>query len=339
VVVGVGTLGMALVVGAVRSWLALYVASRGDGRGAPPVRPRITLVDREAERRREWLHVEFPQFDRYCDLVPIELDVTSPQFRRADFVLDGDGRPDAGGVYVCLDDDGSSLTAALALHERAQDAARRHEGSEPPPVVVRLRRGAGLAQLLGAPADGDHGRAQPYGSLRAFALLDLTCTPEFLLGRTRTEQLARALHGVYVRMRTEAGDTVETNPSMAAWDDLPEALKESNRRQAEHARVKLRTVGYEYAEPGDDAEPISLSEDQVQWLARMEHDRFEAERRFEGWTEGPRDPLAKTTPYLVDWERLPDEIREYDVELVRSLPGALAEAGLRVRRLARAGDG
>jgi hypothetical protein len=165
-------------------------------------------------------------------------------------------------------------------------------------------------------------------------MLDLTCTPDFLLGRTRNERLARAIHGVYVRMREAAGDTVDTNPSMAPWDDLPEALKESNRRQADHARVKLRAVGYELAGPGQgDAAPISFSKQQIDRLARMEHARFEAERRFEGWTEGPRDPLAKTSPYLVEWERLPQEIRRYDVEFVRNLPSALAEAGLRVRRL------
>jgi hypothetical protein len=339
-IVGLGELGKALLLGAVRSWLAMSVASRSDGRGVPQVRPRITLVDREAGRKREWVDVEFPQFDRYCQLLPCELDVTSPQFRRAEFLLDCEGRPDVSSVYVCMDDDGTSLTAALTLHDRLQDAARRHRTEEAVRVVVRLRRYAGLATLLGSAGEEDGARARPYGSLRAFTLLDLTCTPDFLLGRTPNERLAKAIHGVYVRMRREAGDTIETNPSMAPWDELPEALKESNRRQADHARVKLRMVGFELAGPGDDdAGPISLSEDEIERLARMEHDRFEVERRFEGWTEGPRDPLAKTSPYLVEWERLPTEIRNYDVEFVRHLPGALAEAGLKVRPLSEDRNG
>src|SRR5207248_2665129 len=70
-----------------------------------------------------------------------------------------------------------------------------------------------------------------------------TCTPELLLGGTN-EALARMIHEEYVRQQQKLGQTTETNPSMVPWDELPEGLKESNRRQADDIGRKLREVGY-----------------------------------------------------------------------------------------------
>ena len=330
-VVGIGQLGTALVLGAARNRLGAGVGGTG--------RPRITLVDREANRKREWLLAEFPDFERFFELIACELDITSPQFRGAGFLVDADGRPDVSAVYVCMDDDGRSLTAALTLHERLAEAARVHRLDAAPAVVVRLRRRAGLARLIGT-SPGSDTDEPGHGSLRAFTLLDLTCTPAHLLGHTDEERLARAIHDVYLRMQSPNGDTGTANASAVGWDELPEQLKESNRRQAEHARVKLGALGYAYARAGGTgAVPLELSEDEVERLARMEHDRFVAERRFEGWTEGPRDPLAKRSPYLIEWERLPTEIREIDVQFVRALPDAVRAAGLDIYRRAEVRDG
>ena len=67
-------------------------------------------------------------------------------------------------------------------------------------------------------------------------------------------------------------------------------------------------------------------------MAEMEHGRFVQERIQQGWRLGPRDPAKKTSPYLVDWEELPADPREYDREAVRAIPALLARIGFEVRR-------
>ncbi len=86
--------------------------------------------------------------------------------------------------------------------------------------------------------------------LHAFGLLDQTCTPEQILGGIN-ETIARAIHEDYVLNQEKEGKTPKTNPPMVPWQELPEGLKESNRRQADHIGVKLKAVGCEIAPPTD----------------------------------------------------------------------------------------
>lgn len=310
VVVGVGQLGASLVVGAARSWLTQH--PEAVLRPGPGPRPRITLVDRAAESKRKALLVRHPHLPDFCDLVACELDFRSPEFEHAGFLLDGEGRCTATCVYVCTDDDSTGLAAALTLVPRVGSAA---------PIVVRMRQDAGLATLLGG------------GPLRAFALLDRTCTPQLLLGRTSGELIARAIHEDYRRQALARGESPDTNPSTVPWERLPEELKESNRRQADHVAVKLRAVGRR-ADPLDGLPPapFELAPADVERLAELEHDRWTAERLFDGWTYAPgeKDVEHLTSPSLVPWAELSEDVRELDRDAVRGLPAFLAAAGLRV---------
>jgi hypothetical protein len=66
----------------------------------------------------------------------------------------------------------------------------------------------------------------------------------------------------------------------------------------------------------------------------MEHKRWCKERKLQGWIHkpGPKDIKKKSTPYLVSWEVLPEDIREYDRNTVRNLPSFLAQAGFQIYR-------
>ena len=249
------------------------------------------------------------------------MDIRWPAFHRAAFLLDSDGRSDVTAVYVCLDDESLGLTAGLTL-------LRRLKGLDTP-IVVRMVSETGLASLLDGGDDGEGG----FANLRAFALLERTCQPELLLGGTH-EILARAIHEEYVRQQSESGETPQTNPSMVPWDTLPESLRESNRRQADHISVKLKAVGCGIAPLTDwDAEFMQFTPDEIELMARMEHERFVEERLRGGWRIGPKDLAKKASPHLVPWEQLPEEIKELDRNPVRGLPRFLARAGLQIHRL------
>jgi hypothetical protein len=163
--------------------------------------------------------------------------------------------------------------------------------------------------------------------------LTVPARPE-LPARAR-ESVARAIHEGY--RADQAGRKPADDPALAEWDELPEHLRESNRAQAAHIFEKLRAIGCEVRDAEGDVEPVRFTDDEVELLAELEHDRWTAERLTDGWQPGARDVLAKTSPYLVGWNELPEEVREWDREPVRRIPRLLADVGLEIRRLSRGG--
>jgi hypothetical protein len=316
VVVGAGRFGESIVVQAALDW---RLAREDAGE-----RLRITLVDEQAEARAESLSSRYPPVGHLCDVVARPMVVDSAEFQRADFLFDRDGRLDVAAVYVCLPDDAQGMAAALVLQRRLKGRGV--------PVVVRIYD-AGLAFLL----PGKKAEGEPDGPA-AFALLDRTIEPDMLFADTY-EMLARAMHDEYRRTEREKGETPETNPSMAPWDELGEDLKESNRDQAAHIGVKLDRVGCELAPLTDwGAELLEFNPGEIELLSELEHERWVADNRRRGWTyaPAPKDADRKTSPFMVPWAELSEEIREQDRIFVRALPAFLAKVGYQIVRLERA---
>lgn len=230
---------------------------------------------------------------------------------------------DADAVYVCPSDEGRAVAIALDLRSALRDTDV--------PIVAALRRLGGLAGLLEGTSSDAH-----RGGLHAIAVLEQTCRPEVVLGGT-FEVLARAIHDEYVRTRALDGVGPGEEPSTRPWDYLPETLRESNRDQAAHIGVKLQAIGCAlvHADHEGEAATFAFEESEIERLAVLEHQRWVSERRRNGWTQAPgeRDVERKTTPHLVPWEELSEEIRDYDRAAVVGMPQFLACAGYRIERL------
>lgn len=150
------------------------------------------------------------------------------------------------------------------------------------------------------------------------------------------EILARAIHESYRDRQEEKGETRETNASMVPWDQLPENLKESNRRQADHIGIKLKAIGCSIAPMTDwDAKPFKFSKEEIDLMARMEHERWMSERLQAGWTfkEKEKNIEKKTSPDLVPTEKLTEDAKELDQNPVEDLPIYLAKVGFQIYRL------
>jgi hypothetical protein len=66
----------------------------------------------------------------------------------------------------------------------------------------------------------------------------------------------------------------------------------------------------------------------------MEHDRWQAERESGGWKlAAEKNEARKQTPYLVPYDDLPEDVKEYDRAAVRCIPAFLAEVGFAVVRV------
>lgn len=314
-VVGVGRLGRTLIVQAARQW----VATRQD----PDVRLRVSVIDTQASDRIASLLARFPQLSEACVLVGIDLAVESGELDSANFLFDENGVCDVTRVYVCLSDDSLGMTAALKLYR----ILREHKI----PIVVRMTRASGLAALL----EQQHLADSASESIRGFGLLEETCDADLLLGGTY-EILARATHEEYVGAQEQEGKLPDTNPAMVPWDELPETLKESNRDQSSHIGTKLRAIDCAIIPWADwDAASFQFTEAEIELLAEMEHERWDTERRREGWsyTQGPKDIDKKRSPYLVSWDELSEEVKGWDRVTIRGIPAFLARAELQVVRL------
>jgi len=270
VVVGLGYLGRALAVGAARAWLAANPEHRD--------LPRLVLVDRVARQKARLLRSRYPQLNDVCELVSLQIEIESEAFEEAVFL---DPAPSA--VYITVGHDSQGLAAGLTLaqHLRGKDV----------PIVIRTSHGNALRGLAGG-----------FEQIHPFALLERTCTADNLLGGTRNEILARAIHEEYVRKQQAEGESPATNPSMVSWETLPESLRESNRRQSDHIPAKLGAIGCALARRVDWSAPLlELTPEEVELLAWMEHDRWRAERVVEGWSysQGAKDASRRTTPWLI----------------------------------------
>lgn len=147
------------------------------------------------------------------------------------------------------------------------------------------------------------------------------------------ESLARGIHEEYVRAERGGAHSVPTNPATVPWEDLPQVLRESSRDQAAHILDKLGVIGCDVRPAGGAAgDQTQLEPDEVEYLAELEHRRWVDERRRNGWVPGPRDPSRKTTPFLVPWEDLSEEMRDYDRMFVRLIPDLLMQHGYRIVR-------
>ena len=313
VVVGMGRMGESLVVNAARNW---WDRDKKSGE-----RLRITLIDREAGKKKESLCLRYPQLERVCDLRPVEVDIQVPEFERAEFLFDDQGRCDVTMVYVCLDDDSNALGAALMIRQQVRALEI--------PIVIRMTQDAGLATLL----RGEEDKPEGFANLHAFGLFDHTCTPD-LISRCTYEILARAIHEDYFRIERAKGHTPETNPSAVPWGELEETYKKSNRRAAEHIRVKLDAIGCDIAITTDwDTPRFEFTPEEVELLAQMEHERWVEEKLSDRWRYNPtKDLEKKTIPYLVPWDDLSETDKDKDRNQVRNLPAFLAKARFEIYR-------
>jgi hypothetical protein len=148
------------------------------------------------------------------------------------------------------------------------------------------------------------------------------------------EQVARSIHDAYLEDHEAAGGDPH-HEAAAPWDDLPPHLRAQNLRQVRTNLRRASQLGFRLV-PLADAGPdrvLELTADQVEVLARIEHDDWSRQKRSQGYrwgeervVEGP----AKTHPDLLAWEDLGEPAREKDRSPMRRLIAQLERAGLAI---------
>lgn len=282
-------------------------------------RLRISVMDREAARHEQALLFRYPNFRKACDIEFHQCLMESVSARQ---LLEKwcEDAASATSMAVCFDQDSLALEVALRLQPLLEKCGV--------PMAVRLSRASGFGALLGG------------GDLRArvcaFGMVEDRCAKDVIEDPVN-EELARTIHDDFRRKREERirakGGNPSADPATLAWENLDEGLRESNRQQADHIGIKLHAIGCERVRADDPRPPVTgFSAREIELLAEMEHNRWNAERWLAGWDEGPSDKPRKKSPYLVSWSKLEDDIKKYDRDAVELIPILLERIGEKVCR-------
>ncbi|MFC5139053.1 RyR domain-containing protein [Actinomycetospora rhizophila] len=228
---------------------------------------------------------------------------------------------DLAVAVVCLDDDLMAVQVGLRLMRTVRDRSVD--------VVVAVSS----STALGGAVTGSDFAVSSVGRAR-FHLFNTT---DYVYSVTALREglysdMARAAHDAYVRNARSRGETMDDNPSTVPWEQLPEDLRQANLAQAFSVSDKLRALGCAVI-PLDETDGwFEFDEEEIDQLARNEHERWVRERQRRGWRQGARDDAALTHPDLVGWDRLTEKARQKDRDAVAAIPQQLRQAGLQIIR-------
>jgi hypothetical protein len=146
-------------------------------------------------------------------------------------------------------------------------------------------------------------------------------------------------------------DLARADSSLVSYEKLPEDLKKSNRDFVRAIPSTLAAAGY-VMRPARGGEPrLELSDQQVKFLAKQEHERWLTSRLSQGWSWAPvpKNTQARTNPAMLPWRQMTqaERVAEYgpewaarlgngklskdekkkNIELIRGYASCLAVAG------------
>jgi len=153
--------------------------------------------------------------------------------------------------------------------------------------------------------------------------------------------IAREIHERYLEQRKKNGHYIPAKKSHQEWVKLIDLYRNSNAEQADDIPRKLFGLGLWLRKRQQAAEesrsrttpPLPVTKEEIETAARLEHDRWVASLRSQGWVYGsPEDPVRRTHPCIIPWDdpRLADAEKEKDRDAISDIPRYLAAGGYEV---------
>jgi len=156
------------------------------------------------------------------------------------------------------------------------------------------------------------------------------------LDKNLVEKLAEASHELFYENLTIKGhrygkftqENKKENNLLKPYAKLSEKEKESNRNNVRDIPNKLASVGSKMIKNQDNETPIIFTSYEIEKLAKMEHDRWMAEKLNDRWQYAKKtDRAKKLHKSLIAWGKLSEDEKEKDRSLVKGIPKILAKAG------------
>jgi voltage-gated potassium channel Kch len=308
-------------------------------------RLRFSIFDADADGKCRKFSEEYPHLAKICDYTFIQQTTMGPQMFTGSIA---EILPSVTQHIVCTDSDEESLTIALKLRGALLD--RRASNA---PILVRMQRTSGLAQLL----ESNTGEQEIPDGLYPFGMFDEVLQVDNVL-TSQLDQLARVIHQMYLEAQLNNSPTIyqrggsnigieqsaivsdksargdsgnrhlNTDPpshhqALQLWNDLPQWERKQNLLKADHWPIRLRAIRCLPTHQVIDVPDFTLVEATTQ--AKMEHNRYVNTKRYEGWQYGEtRVEEAKINPFLIPWEKLSPEQQQREIGEVAIQPDYFA---------------
>ncbi len=157
--------------------------------------------------------------------------------------------------------------------------------------------------------------------IHKFNLIEKVFTRESLFN-DKLDELAKFIHGDYYnKLPEDTKNNPHRRPTQYPWDELSNENKNANREQADHIAIKARAIG----DSSETLEGINnLSDEEIEILSEMEHNRWWANKALSGHNYGPqKDDNLKIHCDMLPYADLSEETKEYDRNTIRNIPELL----------------
>jgi len=277
-------------------------------------RIRFSIFDADANEKMLRFNEEYPDLVQICDYSFIKQTTIGPH------VFSGDVAallPSVTQHIICTDSDEERLNVALML--RAALLGKRASNA---PILVRMQRTSGLAQLL----ESNTGEQEIPDGLYPFGMFDEVLHVDNVLTR-QLDKLARGIHQMYLESQPSlpsASGEASHHKALQLWSDLPQWERKQNLLKADHWSIRLRAIR---CAPATQSSVVPVfNADEVVAQAKMEHNRYVNTKLYDGWRYGPkRIEEAKINPFLVPWEQLSAAQQQREIEEATLQPEYFAQ--------------
>jgi hypothetical protein len=149
-----------------------------------------------------------------------------------------------------------------------------------------------------------------------------------VLLNSHLERLAKAIHEDYCKKNK--GETYDME-----WENLPENVKENNRDTARAFADFLQKAGYDYGLDNISyVEADKFTEKETLDIAKTAHDVWVESKKAAGYIYGEtKNANKKTHPLLIEWDKLPKEEQQKDIDIAENIIPMMRSVGFKVYKV------
>lgn len=326
VLIGFGAFGQNVALKLVRMTQQLFLDSDNGVTQWKVAKPKITIVDPNAQSLLAEFERFHPQFRDFCELDQFSISTADPRFLDLPF-LANQSPGGSSSLFFCVETE-PVILRAISLLGASSDSEKCPISRIYLRIAQPERLGAFLEQL-----QSGKGKAE----IKVIAPDRELFTADVILNQ-KLDLLAKEIHKAWLSV--ESKDRRKENTPTATgktWEQLSDADRLANREAADHLWAKLHALGFKLKEaenglPAPKADEALLRQlrELEEELARSEHFRWMTWRVLNGWRYGtPRNDHEKIHPDIVDYDQLQESTKEKDRVNIRIIPRLLQEGHLK----------
>jgi len=254
---------------------------------------RVAIYSDQAEKEGKYFIEQYPKVQKIFPITFNNFQGTYNEMIQQEELI---SKGNETLFITAFDQDQNNLNAALELLNKTKHAAFS--------IYVLNAEGKGLRKLIRSSEEIDR--------IKFFGQMEDICNLEFITGE-KQDKLAQAIHDDYRKLLSGANS--ESSLYTSDWSTLSEDAKDASRAQADHIPYKFLLTEREW--PVLDPQKISFSQEEVETLAIIEHNRWMAHRYINGWDFGEtRNDELKLHPSLIPWEILSESEKQKDRDTI-----------------------